>query len=74
MVNPNLRANPKDPLHREFVLRFSRRLCAVCNQPVTPDDLDFDYIIPKQHGGPDVLWNVRAAHRDCRQRRASVAH
>ena len=66
MVNPNLRANPKDPSHREFVLRFSRRTCSVCNRLVSPDDLDFDYIIPKQSGGPDVLWNVRAAHRQCR--------
>lgn len=71
MVNPNQRPNPFDSTHREFVHRFSRRLCGICLGPVAVGDLDFDFIIPRHLGGPDALWNVRAAHAGCRERRTA---
>jgi 5-methylcytosine-specific restriction endonuclease McrA len=31
-----------------------------------------DHLIPRAHGGPDALFNYRAAHRSCNARRGAA--
>jgi 5-methylcytosine-specific restriction endonuclease McrA len=46
--------------------------CWICGQPPRPGDpLVADHLIPRAHGGPDALFNYRAAHRSCNARRGA---
>jgi 5-methylcytosine-specific restriction endonuclease McrA len=39
--------------------------CDQCAQPVTPDNYEFDHIIPLASGGAHSAQNIRLVHRTC---------
>lgn len=41
-------------------------ICQICHEPGADSA---DHIIPAADGGPDELWNLRAAHLSCNVRR-----
>jgi len=45
--------------------------CDMCGQPTTPDNAEFDHIIPLADGGPHSEDNIRITHRTC-NREASM--
>ncbi len=54
------------------VIRRTKPPCAICGSEIdytlrSPDPKSFvvDHIIPIARGGPDILENKQAAHRDC---------
>lgn len=54
---------------RVFLLRFgmqvaiNKKNCPLCGNPETPEDrFTYDHIIPKAHGGPNAIWNLRQVH------------
>lgn len=57
--------------HRKSIAR-DRPDCGICNEPIDyalpylhPRSFVVDHILPRRHGGLDVLENKQAAHRDC---------
>jgi 5-methylcytosine-specific restriction endonuclease McrA len=39
--------------------------CGLCSMPVTPDNYEFDHIIPLASGGAHSAQNIRLVHRTC---------
>lgn len=57
---------------RLFLLERQRWTCGICHLPITSaNDASIDHILPKSHGGTDVLANLQAAHKECNNRKAS---
>jgi 5-methylcytosine-specific restriction endonuclease McrA len=48
-----------------------RWICAICNQPVTLDDLSFDHIVALADGGEHAAHNLAPAHRKCNEIKGS---
>ena len=47
------------------VIRHDQALCHICRDPVEPDELAFDHVVPLVHGGTHSTGNVRVAHVHC---------
>lgn len=45
--------------------------CWLCRREVEPEEASRDHVIPKSHGGRNIRWNIRLAHRRCNQRRGA---
>jgi 5-methylcytosine-specific restriction endonuclease McrA len=45
--------------------------CALCGQPTSPDNAEFDHIAPLADGGAHADQNIRIIHRTC-NREASM--
>lgn len=53
-----------------YLYRKDSGICQLCNMPLLPEDLlEIDHIIEKQHGGIDVLENLRLVHLVCHKKR-----
>ena len=55
-------------------------LCWICGKAMVfgtrknkPDVASIDHIVPKVHGGPTTMANLKLAHRLCNNRRGSPA-
>jgi 5-methylcytosine-specific restriction endonuclease McrA len=46
-------------------------VCAICGEPVTPETLSFDHIIPLVRGGAHTTANLQVAHRVCNSRKGA---
>lgn len=64
--------------HRLVVYERDGGTCMICGDPcdmasVVPDNWapTLDHIIPRSHGGPDTLENLRLAHFICNSRRGA---
>jgi 5-methylcytosine-specific restriction endonuclease McrA len=45
--------------------------CGICGQPISPENIEFDHIIPLADGGSHSEENIRLTHRTC-NREASM--
>ena len=41
------------------ILKRDNQICAICNQPVKTEDIEFDHIIPWSKGGSSDDANIR---------------
>lgn len=53
---------------RAQVIRRDRGVCWLCRRPGADSA---DHVIPADDGGPDELWNLRAAHVGCNAARGN---
>lgn len=61
------RVHNRDQLRRA-VLHRDRGVCWLCHKPGATT---VDHVIPRAHGGPDTLANLRAAHTHCNYKRGT---
>jgi len=53
--------------------RSQNGLCAICSQPLSPDDMDVDHKVPFSYGGGNERSNIQVAHSSCnRSKQAEV--
>lgn len=76
---------PRPGMSRSSVLTKLRKAvaadrppCHLCGNEIAweanwRDDLapQIDHLVPRSHGGPDVIDNVRASHRACNRQRGN---
>jgi 5-methylcytosine-specific restriction endonuclease McrA len=65
---------PRDHHYRltARIVANSANTCALCGgPPTTTDPFTADHIVPRAHGGPDTLDNLRCVHRSCNSRRGA---
>ncbi len=51
--------------------RDGRWLCAICDEPVTLNDLSFDHVVALADGGEHAATNLVPAHRKCNEIKGS---
>lgn len=56
------------------------RICHLCGHSISsrakkgsPLRITLDHVIPKSQGGPDILENLKLAHRVCNERRGNMS-
>lgn len=50
---------------RTHVINTHGLTCAICLQPVHPDDVHIDHVVTKRDGGTDDPDNLRVTHARC---------
>jgi 5-methylcytosine-specific restriction endonuclease McrA len=56
---------------RAAVLAYATH-CHLCGKTARPwDPFVVDHVVPRALGGPDIISNLRAAHRSCNARRGA---
>lgn len=57
-------------------IRKTNAACHICGEPIDytlpatePRSFVIDHVVPLAKGGADVLTNVRAAHKDCNNKK-----
>lgn len=51
-------------LKKEF-LKDKERICYLCGEEISEDEVSVDHVVPKAHFGQDVIYNYDIAHKDC---------
>lgn len=69
-------AESKIKKRRRYLVLWRDKICQICFGDVVWEDsnnsyLNTDHIIPKSKGGPDLIWNLRAAHVGCNSSRGN---
>src|SRR5260221_1690543 len=54
-----------ETVHYERVLERDGLICHICNEAITPDDLQFDHVIPPSRGGAHTIDHIAAGHGGC---------
>lgn len=57
------------PLHRSYLFRRDRYMCAYCGQIFTSALLTIEHVTPRARGGKDAWENVVSACRSCNQKK-----
>jgi len=64
------------PAQRDRMLARDGWICEICNGYINPrvrwpapGSASLDRVRPREAGGTDVEWNLRATHRACRRRK-----
>lgn len=50
---------------RDEIVQRDLGVCHVCAEPVPPDELHLDHVIPLKDGGPHTRENVKVSHARC---------
>lgn len=53
------------------VVRRDGQVCAICKSNVPDDEIEFDHVIPKAHGGPSTVENLRVLCRGCNRKKSA---
>ncbi len=53
------------------ILERDGMICHICTDPIEPDDLHFDHVVPLSKGGPHTYDNIRPAHSWCNLRKGT---
>lgn len=69
-VDPRRRGR-MDPIVRNAVIRRDGYVCGICSEPVEPNDVHLDHIIPYSRGGPTTVENLRVTHSACNLRKGA---
>ena len=54
-----------DDVDYHAILERDGYTCHICGDPVPPDDVEFDHVIPLDRGGPHTMANIRVSHATC---------
>lgn len=55
----------------EAILIRDCGLCGICGNPIPPQELEFDHIVPLSRGGLHISENIQATHSLCNRRKHS---
>jgi hypothetical protein len=59
-------------LKKETLFYRDHGVCVYCDEPLTPDTVSIEHVIPRSKGGQHVWENVAAACFDCNQKKADA--
>lgn len=62
-ARPAMGTSKRRRLKRELLARDGT-FCFYCARPLL-DDITFEHLVPRRHGGPDTTANLVLTHRDC---------
>lgn len=54
---------------RQAIIERDDGICQICRQPVPPDQIHLDHIVPLSQGGDHTAANLRLTHKLCNLRR-----
>lgn len=64
-----LLGNEADTVDYAAILLERGATCHLCNEPILPNELEFDHVIPLKRGGTHTAANIRPAHGRCNRRK-----
>jgi 5-methylcytosine-specific restriction endonuclease McrA len=54
-----------EPIDEAVIYVRDGGLCGICGEPVAPEEVTLDHVVPLARGGPHAPTNVQIAHHLC---------
>lgn len=70
-IKPGANRRTLPPALRESVITRDGMTCQLCHEPVDPEDIHIDHVVPVSRGGTDVLGNLQVTHSLCNMRKGA---